>query len=130
MGAKVRDLIQLEPDNRRWDFELLKIGRHFRYDPRRKVVLGRREEDNRTLQRMFDREDARDATLLIPDNFTGPAALLTGPADDESLQFAAGLVLRFSRALLTSTPYLRVLQAGSVRTLLADPPKPLSAARC
>jgi tRNA-specific 2-thiouridylase len=119
LAAKVHDLIQLQPDNHRWDFELLRIGRHVRYSSLTKVVLGRREEENRQLLRMFQRDDAPAATLLEPDNFVGPLCLVIGPCDDEAAQFAAGLVLRFARTGDLADPCLRVIGDGQTRTMQA-----------
>jgi hypothetical protein len=118
MGEKVFDLIQLQPDNRRWDFELLKVGRHVRFSPAVKVVLGRREEENRALERLFERPDAPSPTLLAPANFTGPVALLTGPPDEAALEFAAELLLQRARPPEGDVPCVRVRHAGGARTTL------------
>jgi hypothetical protein len=121
MGVKVRDLIQLQPAGSRWDFELLKIGRHVRYNSQTKVVLGRREEENGALLRMFRREDASSCALLTPDNFNGPVALVCGECDDQATRFAGGLIWRFSRLADSSESVIRVLQSGQLRTILACP---------
>ena len=95
-ATKVHDLIQLQPDNGRWDFELLKIGRHVRVNGQTKIVIGRNEIENQMLERLFVAPDASATALLRPDNFQGPAALVIGPATPAALDFAGGLLLRYA----------------------------------
>jgi len=96
-APKVYDLIQLEPGNRPWDFELLNTGRHLRFDFQTKAVVGRREAENQLLQAMFERPESRAALLLEPVNFRGPTVLLVGPESAAGLNFAGGLMLRYGR---------------------------------
>ena len=51
-SRKVFDLLRHQPHASAWDFELLKHGRHFRYNHACKVVVGRREEENRQLEQL------------------------------------------------------------------------------
>jgi hypothetical protein len=119
MAAKVFDLVQLESEARRWDFELLKIGRHVRYSPAVKVVLGRRAEENQSLERLFERADAPAPTLLEPADFDGPTALLIGPADADTLEFATGLILRFGRPAEAMAPHVQMRRGQETRLLEA-----------
>ena len=93
-GNKVFDLVKLDPENQRWDFELLKIGRHYRLATGQKVVVGRHEQDNEALRYMCQRADARADMLLEPENFIGPAAMVVGRADGETLEAAGALMLK------------------------------------
>jgi hypothetical protein len=93
----VHDLVQLDPDGGRWDFELLKVGRHVRLNERTKVILGRREEENRWLEEHFTRSESRAAALMIPANFNGPTGLIVGEANDSVVELAGGLMLRYAR---------------------------------
>jgi hypothetical protein len=104
MAAKVFDLLEFEPQNRRWDFDLLRIGRHVRCDSGTKVILGRREEENVQLRQLFQREDAREGLLLEPENFLGPTALIVGTADDATVDFAGSLMLRYCSRLAAERP--------------------------
>lgn len=96
-SKKVFDLMAAPGESRRWDFELLKIGRHFRYDSHTKVILGRDEAENDQLLYAHQLPDATSTAELFPKNFLGPRAILLGPRTDEAIQFAAGLLLRYSR---------------------------------
>ncbi len=117
-SRKVHDLIQLQPDSTRWDFELIKIGRHFRFDERTKVVLGRNESENAQLDYARRLPDAPRTAWLDPDNFLGPNALVVGTCDDEVIEFAAGLILRYSRGA-DDTPRVRVEIDGTSRSIEA-----------
>lgn len=97
-AAKVFDLINHDDEAERWQFALLKIGRHVRYDRMTKIVLGRRAVENEELARAFSHPDAgAGAALIVPENFQGPTALVLGQATDKALEFAGGLVLRYAR---------------------------------
>jgi len=107
-APRVYDLITNQPQNGRWDFELLKIGRHLRFDDQTKVIVGRRESENLQLQHMADVDGARKAVCLVPHNFSGPTALVVGPASPAAVDFAAGLILRFCHYEGSDTPVIRV----------------------
>jgi hypothetical protein len=96
-ARNVFDLLEFDPQAGWWDFELLRTGRHYRYDERTKVVVGRRETENRALEYLHNRPDARSSALLTPANFAGPAAVLVGPTRDDQIDFAAGLVWRHAK---------------------------------
>ncbi len=96
-SRKVFDLIQHKPSAKMWDFELLKIGRHFRINGQNKFVVGRDEVENGQLQYMHQLPTASSSALLVPENFIGAEGLLLGPASDAAIQFAGGLLLRYSK---------------------------------
>lgn len=98
-ARKVFDLIQLEAPPSRWDYELLKIGRHYRFDTATKLVVGRRESDNEQLRWMFERPDAAESALITPQSFPGPTALIVGTISDRVLEFVGGLILRHTNPL-------------------------------
>ena len=97
-APKVRDLIELAPDARQWDYELLRVGRHFRFDSKTKVVLGRDESQNEQLRLMAAQDRASHCWIVEPENFRGPTALVTGPFSEAALEFTGGLMLRYSKA--------------------------------
>lgn len=96
-ATKVHDLVQLNPANQRWDFELLKYGRHIRFDRHTKVVVGRHETENRHLEYLFHESPSCDTALLIPEGFLGPSALLCGEPQRAALDFAASLLRRYGK---------------------------------
>ncbi|OHB67812.1 MAG: hypothetical protein A2V70_11045 [Planctomycetes bacterium RBG_13_63_9] len=116
-ARRVRDLMQLHPQAVRWDFELLSHGRHFRFDRLTKVVIGRSLEDNASLRQFAAREDAPRTTLLAPDNFRGPDALVVGRASGPALGYAGTLVLRYAGRDDPSGLWLQVTRPGRQRLI-------------
>lgn len=96
-APKVHDLVQLDSGSSRWDFELLNVGRHLRLNRATKGVVGRREEENLIMQHMYRAPDRRASALLVPETFSGPTVLLLGSATSEAIEFALGLVDRYSK---------------------------------
>ncbi len=116
-SKKVMDLVEIEPDSQRWDFELLNVGRHFRLDARTKVVVGRNQQDNTQLEYMHKMEDASSTALIEPHSFVGPAALLVGPITDSSIEFAAGLIVRYSKDLIPGQIRVAVTDRDGTRII-------------
>lgn len=96
-SKKIYDLVVLEPQAGRWHYELLKVGRHFRMDGSTKVVVGRNEAENATLRYVHGLAEAESSLALIPRGFQGPVALLIGDETGESMRFAQGLMMRYSK---------------------------------
>ncbi len=95
-APRVLDLIQLDPQATRADFELLGLGRHVRVDERTKVVLGRNAEENAALRALSTRAASPRWRLLEPEGFAGPTAVVCGEASDEALRMADGLVRHYA----------------------------------
>lgn len=120
-ARKVFDLLRHSPHGGVWGFELLKHGRHFRFDDRCKVVVGRNESENRQLADLYEGRGTESAALLAPDGFVGPVALAVGSLSEESLRFASGLVWRFSKQPIDPHGRVRVLIASTTRYLAPGP---------
>ena len=120
-SQKVFDLIELDPASRRWDFELLTVGRHFRFDEYTKVIIGRREEENEALRYAHNLSDARSTAFLTPENFIGPAGLLIGLPSTAAIYFAAGLLARYCNRLDTQDARVNVLQQNETQIVRATP---------
>jgi hypothetical protein len=114
-APRVRDLMTFHPQATRWDFELLSVGRHLRFDAQTKVVAGRNAEENALLTGLFERADAAEAALLHPESFLGPDVLVVGKVTDEAIEFAGALVLRFSRRFDPEDAHVRVTHLGASR---------------
>ncbi|NLX57229.1 MAG: tRNA 4-thiouridine(8) synthase ThiI [Planctomycetaceae bacterium] len=122
-ARKVFDLLQHQTRAGRWDFELLKFGRHFRLNNQCKVVLGRREAENHQLEHLHAVPEAGESTLLAPDGFVGPTALVVGPLTDQAYAFACELMHQFARKPIDPAGRVRVRcgDASYCRTLTPDP---------
>lgn len=111
-SKKVFDLIQLDPEAQRWDFEILKVGRHFRMDERTKIIVGRNEQDNSFLQYAHELPEASSSAFFTPANFAGPNALLIGPLSDRTSEFAGGLIMRYSKKFEQEAPQIQIRAGG------------------
>ena len=120
-SKKVFDLLEAPDDAKRWDFELLKVGRHFRHDAHTKLVVGRDESENEQLKYMHELPEASSRALLSPENFNGPLLLIMGPVTEETLEFAGALILRYSKHFDPSNARITVEQEQGRRLLLAKP---------
>ena len=120
-GRKVHDLVQLDPGAQRWDFELLKTGRHFRHSTDTKVVLGRNEAENETLRYMHSLPEAASRAHLEPHNFLGPTDLVIGPPTHDAIAFASGLILRYAKHYDPLDAQVRVDTAEGSHVIRAEP---------
>jgi len=72
---------------------LFSVGRHFRFSPEVKIVVGRREAENLYLERAW-----QGAWLAVPLESPGPTVLVQGRPADEDLGLAASFVARYCDA--------------------------------
>ena len=121
MAARLRDLLRYRPDASRWDFELARRGRHFRYSDTTKIVLGRRAEEDAWLQSVAEQEHPTTTALLVPENFQGPTALLIGTVDDAAVQFAGALMLLRCRQFDPAHAQVRLTRAGQTNVIRVAP---------
>jgi len=118
-AKRVRELIQLRPNARRWEFDLLRFG-HYRWlDPITKLVLGRNEAENDRLAALADSQPDAEWALLEPDDFQGPTALIVGPPSPPALAAAAAEIARRSRRVPADARLRAADRAGSRRVELA-----------
>lgn len=95
-AAKLRELLEHKrPDER--DYELLKLGRHFRVGES-KIIVGRNEEENERLTALRG-----DGWLFEVPDIGSPVTLLEGPKTEEAVETAAALTVRYSDAEGEST---------------------------
>ncbi|MCH2123505.1 MAG: hypothetical protein MK165_01840 [Pirellulaceae bacterium] len=119
-SKKVFDLNLRQPTSGLWDYGLLTIGRHFRLNAEVKAIVGRHESENLQLEYLHQLPDATSSALLRPREFSGPAVLLIGPMEKETLAFAGGLIMRYGSAQdLSSEATIEVL--GREGTLFLAP---------
>jgi len=117
-AKKAFDLIQIGEATQAWDYRLLSTGRHFRFSQRQKVIAGRNQADTTTLQAAYAAAGSTVSALLAPANFRGPAAVITGPLNEQVLAFACGIVRRFSKTN-GPEPMVTITTANGVSRLAA-----------
>lgn len=114
-SRKVFDLIEREPNSDAWDYDLLKYGRHFRFDDRTKIVVGRNESDNQVLKLMHQSPHQTDTVLISPSGFAGPRVLVVGLASHATFKIAASLLLRYAHQSDTTGLEVEVDRDGDLR---------------
>lgn len=112
-AKKVRDVFRHHKDYSRWEFEVLKIGRHFRVGPKTKVIVSRNQTQNEYLENLHP----EGTSLLTCGNFGGPHALVVGPAENAGLEKAAALMLRYSQKTLPVFCEIEIRRNGTVETM-------------
>ena len=120
-SQKMFDLMQCCPAAGRWDFELLKLGRHFRFDQAVKVVVGRREAENDQLEHMHAAAEASSTAALKPADYAGASALVVGPLSDAVLRFAGGLLWRYGKLDGRDAAQVQVIERERTWTMQIQP---------
>jgi tRNA-specific 2-thiouridylase len=105
---KMRDIFDHSDDLNLRDFRLLKIGRHCRIGKRTKVIIGRDETDNSLLETA--RQEG-ETTITWLDGNT-PVGVITGRQDQEYIELAARILLRYTRAEAGATCRISVNRKG------------------
>jgi len=89
-SGRVKDLIRHGELNLN-NVELLKIGRHFRFNPQAKLVVGRNERENERMLGLAKDDDY----LFMPADIAGPTALGRGIFSDELIKLSAEITARY-----------------------------------
>jgi len=76
------------------DIDLLKIGRHFRFDAKTKLIVGRNKDENEMLKALALSGDV----LLETKDHVGPVSLLRGDDSQTNLKLASDITFRYSDA--------------------------------
>ena len=91
-AEKLKDLLKYKKELRIDDVNLLKIGRHFRFDGS-KIIVGRNEKENQSLLIISNRKKL--PYLEVVDHM-GPITLLEENCSDEVIKKAAEITARYS----------------------------------
>lgn len=89
---RLRELLSHTPDPSLDDLRLLRLGRHFRFSPRCKAIVGRDEKENSALESFGDKE----SYLLWVEDAGSPTALLSGQGAGDFVPLAASICARYS----------------------------------
>ncbi|MBY8981969.1 MAG: hypothetical protein KGD57_03410 [Candidatus Lokiarchaeota archaeon] len=90
-AIKAKDLINNNENLKIMDFNILKYGRHFRYKTT-KIIVGRNELENNMLQHVKKTNDL----VMTAKDAKGPVTIIQGDINDDILNFAGGLTLRYA----------------------------------
>jgi len=91
-SRKLGELIEKTKKIKKSDLELLRIGRHF-WIGKTRIILGRNHKENLKLKKLVENRDI----LIEPKNIPGPLALVRGKRNKEVLDFARGMLLKYTK---------------------------------
>ena len=91
-AERLKDLLKYKKELKIDDVNLLKIGRHFRFDGN-KIIVGRNEKENQSLLMISNRKKL--PYLEVVDHM-GPITLLEKSCSDEVAKKAAEITIRYS----------------------------------
>ena len=93
-GARMRDLLEHDPDCDLNDCALLKVGRHLRLGPDTMLVVGRNQEENDVVAELAREGDVFVEAATHP----GPLSLLRGKVSDADIELAGAITARYGKA--------------------------------
>jgi len=116
-AMRLKDLLAHDADPAMRDLELLKMGRHFRYSPRCKIIVGRDKTENAIIETLAKDNDC----LLRVESYGSPVTLVTGEVTDNSLMTAAQICARYADVKYYQDVSVKVFRGGRVSTLRVNP---------
>ncbi|MCM8757986.1 MAG: tRNA 4-thiouridine(8) synthase ThiI [Candidatus Omnitrophica bacterium] len=87
-SKRMRDLMKYKPEFSLNDIELLKLGRHFRFSPEAKLIVGRNKLENDKLLELAQKRDF----IFKPEQVKGPIALGREDFDKDIIFLASQIV--------------------------------------
>jgi tRNA U34 2-thiouridine synthase MnmA/TrmU len=114
---RIADLLKYKPAPNLRDFELLKVGRHFRISPSARIIVGRNKTENDIIESLT----AGDECLLKVEGFGSPSTLLIGEITDNALKIAASLCARYSDAKNLAEVSVSVFKDGVKYEMMVQP---------
>lgn len=93
-AKKVKDLLNEKKPLNLTDIHRLKVGRHFRFSPQAKGIVGRNAEENRYLAELASPQDL----IFKVRDYQGPLTLGVGEMDAKVIQALAQITARYSDA--------------------------------
>ena len=118
-AGRVRDLLDHAGELRPEDIGLLKLGRHFRLNPKAKVAVGRDQDENHQLGNLLREGDY----ALEVSGQPGPLTLVRGEVGDDDLAAAASITSRYGKSggRASTTVLCRRVGNGSVARMQVEP---------
>lgn len=111
--SKVKDIFDHSDQLNLRDFRLLKLARHFRVGARTKVLVGRNESENSTLEHAAQPGEA----IFRWVGGGSPVGVLMGKQEEGLLEVAAKILLRYTKAEAGELCTVKVLVDGIERKM-------------
>lgn len=97
-AQRLKDLLHYQANPGVQEINMLKIGRHFRFSPACKIIVGRDKKENDILESF-----ARDSDCLVTiEGYGSPTTIVYGEITNEALRIGASLCARYSDARETT----------------------------
>ncbi|MBD3314484.1 MAG: DUF814 domain-containing protein [Chitinivibrionales bacterium] len=119
MAERYADLLAHTPDYTLRDFKLLAYGRRFRLKDDAVLIVGRNCAENTVIEKLVEPDDIRIELEEIP----GPLGLLIGNGDEDAVQKAARIIVRYSRVRENESAKVTILSKEEMQALRAVPAK-------
>jgi tRNA U34 2-thiouridine synthase MnmA/TrmU len=116
-ARKLKDLLDHDPLASYTDINLLRAGRHFRFSPQTKIIVGRNEEDNKKIETIAGPGDVFCEVM----NTGSPLTLIRGADCEDARRTACGLTARFSRRRGDREVKVTWTRAGTSGTITVQP---------
>jgi tRNA U34 2-thiouridine synthase MnmA/TrmU len=113
---RLKDLLTYQPDPDLDDLSLLRIGRHFRFSPSCKIIVGRNKIENEKIWSL-----SAKGCLLKVEGYGSPTTLIIGEITDEAVRVAASLCARYSDAKYIREAEVTAIRKGTISTLMTAP---------
>ncbi len=91
---RLKEFLKYNPSPSVKDINLLRVGRHFRISDNCKIIVGRDENENNTIEALAENSDY----LLRVDGFGSPLTIISGNISDKAIEPAASICARYSDA--------------------------------
>jgi tRNA-uridine 2-sulfurtransferase len=114
---RLKDLLTFDSAPSMRDIDLLRIGRHFRFSPLCKIIIGRDGSENDMIESLASDKDC----ILRVEGYGSPLTLVTGKINDEAIKLAASLCARYSDAKHTFEVETIAMQGGAALKLKVLP---------
>jgi tRNA U34 2-thiouridine synthase MnmA/TrmU len=91
---KLKDLLSHNANPDYKDINFLRVGRHFRFSPDCKIIVGRNIDDNNAIRSLTESDDY----ILKVEGVGSPTTVILGNATKEAISVAASFCARYSDA--------------------------------
>ena len=113
-SQRLRDLLYVQKTQDITQLHLLKHGRHFRLDSRSKLVVGRKQAENKRIMALYDPDThIRLRCAHLP----GPDALVFGQADENAMHLAAKITAGYTKAPAGALTTISVFEKQETRQI-------------
>jgi len=116
-AARLKDLFANQAEYDTNDIFLLRHGRHFRLSLEAKLVVGRDESDNDSIQTLIK---PYDYVIEVMDTGS-PIAVLSGTADEQDINLAAAIVAGYSDSRNEAKVTVNIDRSGRNQTIEVEP---------